>query len=99
MTEVILCFKIFYQHVVDIDFHRISELLGEHLVDEPLVSCSRILQLERHDPIAVCSSIYVECRFLVIIRVHHDLVITREGVHEREELFSSSCFDQAVNMR
>ena len=42
----------FYQHVVHIYLHVLSNLLDEHFVHKPLICYPRILQTERHDLVA-----------------------------------------------
>ena len=37
-----------YQHVIDVNFHRIPNVFSENFVHESLVRCSCVLQPERH---------------------------------------------------
>ena len=75
-------FEGFHKHVINIHLHHLSEVLGEHTVDESFVSCASILKAERHYPIAVGSSVSYECGFFLVVGVHHDLIVPGERVHE-----------------
>uniref|UniRef100_A0A0D3CG99 Uncharacterized protein n=1 Tax=Brassica oleracea var. oleracea TaxID=109376 RepID=A0A0D3CG99_BRAOL len=93
MTEVINGMERLNQHVVDVHFHSDAQLICEHLVYKSLVGCSGVLQTERHDLIAVRSLICDEGCLLAIIRVHHYLIVSREGVHEGQHLVSGRRLD------
>ena len=79
---MILCLEGFDEHVVDINLHRFSELFGEHSVYETLVSCTGVFEAEGHYLIAISSAIGNERSLLAIVKVHHNLIITCEGIHE-----------------
>ena len=76
MLHVISCFEGFDEHVVDINLHRFSELFGEHSVHESLVSCTSVLEAERHYLIAISSAIGNERILLAIVGIHPNLIIT-----------------------
>ena len=57
MVEMVGGHAGFYQHVVNVDFHGVSQAFGEHLVAQTLIGRTRVLEAERYDFIAVRSSI------------------------------------------
>ena len=82
MGYVVVFVKGFYEHVIDVHFHSLSELFGEHSIDKSLVSSTRILETERHYLVAIRSTVGDECGLLAIVGIHHDLIVPGEGVHE-----------------
>ena len=76
------------QHIIDINFHRASQLLRKGLVYQPLVRCSNILQAEGHDFIAIKSAIGNEGIVLLVLRERGDLIVPRIRVHEVEEFMA-----------
>ena len=76
-------FEGFDEHVIDVHLHCLSELFGEHTVDESLISCTNIFKTERHHhPIAVGPAVGYECGVFLVVVVHHDLIVPGERVHE-----------------
>ena len=55
----------FNQHVVDVNFHRFPELVGEHSVHQSLVGSSNIFQTKRHYFIAVSALVGNESHFFL----------------------------------
>lgn len=92
MDFVVLFFERFNEHIININLHNFSELVGKHTVDELLIGCTCILQTERYYFVAIRAAICDECSFL-IVGIHHDLIVTRKGIHERHGLVSSRRFD------
>ena len=95
---MILHFDGFHEHVINIHRHCFSELFEEHTVDESLISGASTLKTEQHYLVAVSVAVSNKCSFLLIIRVHHDLIIPEECVHEGHEFVPSCCFDQAIDV-
>ena len=93
MAEVVGDTQRLNEHVIDVYFHGVAELICEHSIHEPLLSRSRVHQAEWHDFVTVGSPICDKCCFLAIVRMHHDLVVSGECVHEREHLVSDCGFD------
>ena len=52
MIKVLLCGERLDEHVVDVHFHGLAEIFGEHLVNEPLVRGTSVLEPEGHDFVA-----------------------------------------------
>ena len=75
-------FEGFDEHVIIVHLHCLSELFGEHTVDESFISCAGILKTERHHPIAVGSAVGYERGFFLVVGVHHDLIVPGERFHE-----------------
>lgn len=70
-----------HQHIIDIDFHVMTNPVFEDLFDKMLVIDSRILQAEGHDYAVVHLSVGDEGCLLFIFQHHPDFTIPR-GVHE-----------------
>ena len=87
------------KHIVNINLHVLSNLFSEHLVHQPLVGSSYVLQLEWHDSITIKSLTGDECNLLLVLFWHLDLVVSWEYVHERLELMSCCWVDKLVNSR
>lgn len=51
--HMILNWLVPYDHVIYINFHTPSNLMRKNLIHQTLISSSRILQTERHYPIAI----------------------------------------------
>ena len=75
----------FYQHVIYVHLHGHSYLLLEHPVHQPLIGSSCVLEPKRHHTITIGSLLYDERDLFLVIWVHADLVVAREGVHKIEE--------------
>ena len=52
MIKVLLYRERLDEHVVDVHFHGLAEMVGEHLVNEPLVRGTSVLEPEGHDFVA-----------------------------------------------
>ena len=90
MSYVKLCSGRFDQHVIYVYFHCCAYLLLEHPVHEPLIGGSCVLESEWHDAITVGSLRCDERGLFLVARVHTDMVVAGEGVHETEE-FMARC--------
>jgi disulfide bond formation protein DsbB len=75
IVKVIYFVLHFYQHVINVYFYISPDLVVEHLVHQPLVSCPYVLQSEWHDFITKKPFAGDEGSLLLIIFVHHDLVV------------------------
>lgn len=75
-----------HQHVVYVHFDISLSLVFEHLIDEPLVGCPRILQTERHHSVVVKPPISDESCYFLVKLVHLYLIVSRECIHEAEGL-------------
>ena len=76
MSDVILLVKGFYEHVIDVNFHGLSELFGEHTIHESLIGGSCVFEPKRHYFVAVCAAICDECSLFAVVRIHHDLIVS-----------------------
>lgn len=65
----------FYQHVININFYIMANLVAKNFVDEVLVSGFRVLQTKRHDLITVQPLVCNELYLLLVLKHHPDLVI------------------------
>ena len=87
----------FYQHIVYIYFHVPSYLSLEHFVHKPLVRCPCILQTEGHNFVVIQASIGDKRGLFLIFRVHEDLVVIGECIHEAEQFVTGCKVDQGIN--
>ena len=72
---MLFSYTAFDEHVVHIDFHVPPYLIGKDFVDHLLKSGPSILQAKWHDLIAVQSYIGSKGCFLLIVRIHLNLVV------------------------
>ena len=86
---MILFFLALDKHVVHIYLYVPSNLLIEHMVDQPLVHGSCVLQAVGHDPVAIKPLPGDEGDLLFIFFYHLNLVVSGEGVNKGEKLVSS----------
>ena len=89
----------FYQHVIYIYLHRCSDFLLEHLVHQPLVGGSCVLQSEEHHSITLGSLPSDEWGLLLVVGVHTDMIVAREGVYEAEEFMTGRGVHYEVDPR
>ena len=80
----------FYQHVIYVHLYSCAYLLLEHPVHQPLIGGSCILESEWHHMITIGSLRCDERGLFLVVWVHTDLVVAREGVHETEK-FMAGC--------
>lgn len=93
MIKVLIGLEWFDEHVIYVDYHGAAKLVGEHLVDKSLVSCTNILQPKGQDFIAKDAPISGEYSLLLVIRVQEDLIVVWEGIHEIKKLMSDCSVD------
>ena len=75
MIKVLLCRERLNEHVIDVHFHGLAEIFGEHLVKEPLVRGSSVLEPEGHDFVAKDAPLRDEGGLLLVLWVHEYLVV------------------------
>ena len=68
----------------------------ENGIDQPLVGGPSVLQSEWHYLVMVGTSVGDEGCMFSIGRVHQDLVVARERIHEAEHLMTSRGIDQQI---
>ena len=85
VVDVVSHAHAFDHHVINVGLHISTNLVNEDLIDHPLISSSSIFQLEGHYFIAVSPSVSDEGCFLFVFWCHLDLIVTREGIHERHQ--------------
>ena len=72
----------FYDHIIYVHFHGSSYLFFEQIVHHTLVCGTYIFESERHYLIAVEALTGDEASLVLIRRMHHDLIVPRERIHE-----------------
>ena len=78
----------FNQHIIYVYLHSYAYLLLEHPVYQSLVSGSCVLESKRHHPIAIGSLRCDEQGLFLVVWVHTDLVVAREGIHKTEKFIA-----------
>lgn len=68
----------------------------EHFVHHPLICCPYILQIERHNPVAVDSSFSYEGCFLFINWMHKDLMVSIVYIQWTEKLIPRCLIHQFI---
>ena len=66
----------FYQHVIHIDFYILPNLWTKHMINQPLISCPRVLQIEGHHLVTKQTLASNERCLLLIYLVHPYLIVT-----------------------
>ena len=87
----------FYKHIVHVNLHVSADLLFEDFVHQSLIGGTRVLEAERHDPVAVKAAISDKSSLLFIFRCHSNLVIVGERVHKSEKLMARGSVHQLVD--
>src|ERR1044072_2976292 len=64
-----------------------------------LISGACVLQSEWHDLVAESAPLCNESSLLHVFRSHFDLIVTRETIHEGENLVLSGVVNQYINIR
>ena len=75
MIKVLLGRERLDEHVVDVYFHGLAEMVSEHLVNEPLVHGTSVLEPEGHDFVAEDALLHDKGGLFLIFWVHKYLVI------------------------
>ena len=75
MIKALLCKERLDEHVINVHFHGLAEIVGEHLVNEPLVRGTSVLEPEGHDFVAKDAPLHDKGGLLLIFQVHKYLVI------------------------
>jgi len=93
---VIIFGTIFYCNIVYIAFHCFAYMLVENCIHSSLVCCPRVLQSERHNSITIYPQWRPERCMLVIFKVHLNLIVSRESIHERHPFKSTRVFNHNI---
>jgi len=96
---VILLFLALDEHVVHIYLYIPPNLLTEHLVYQPLVCGSCVLQAEWHDPVIIEPLASDKGSLLLIFFCHLNLVILEKVVYKGEKLVPCCRVHKLVNPR
>src|SRR5438270_3807294 len=75
-------------NVVDVALDGLSGELGENLVRGPLIGGTGVLQSKRHDGVAEYSKRCPKGGVPLVIRVHFDLIVPGESIHEGHTLIA-----------
>ena len=75
----------FDHHVINVGLHVSSNLVSKDLIDHPLVGGSGILQSKGHCLITISPPVSDEGYLFFVFGCHPDLIVSREGIHERHE--------------
>ena len=88
-----------HQHVIYIHFYILPNLWTKHVVNQPLICCTCVLQTERHHLIIEQGLTGDKGCFLLICLVHPYLIVSRESIHKSKQLVTRSGIYQLVDVR
>ena len=91
VTKIVILIAAFDSDVVDITFYRLSEMITKNYTHRSLISCSRVLQSERHHGIAIYPQRCSEWSMLLVVRIHLNLVVSWKAVHKRHPFEPRMC--------
>ena len=74
-------------------------MVDEHLVDEPLVGSTSVLEPEGFDFVTKNAPLDDEGNLLLVFWVHEYLVIDREGIHEAKKLMTNNGVKYHIDVR
>lgn len=89
----------FNHHVINVDLHRVPDLIFEHLGCHSLVHGSCILHPKRHHNLLIISPRRYEGGLLLILECQGDQIISLESVQETHSRVSVHCVHQLINFR
>ena len=84
-------------YIIYIYFHSFSNLLGKNQIHESLVGGSSIFQTKQHYFIIVGCIFCYKCHFLLVHRMHLNLVVARIHIHKSKESCLRGSINQFVN--
>ena len=97
--DVVGSVEAFDYHIINIGLHISPKLPFEDPVDQPLESGTGILQAEGHHLVTIQTFVGDKGRLLLILRIHSNLVVAGESIHETQQLVAGSSVDQLINLR
>ena len=84
MKDMLLSSFAFNHDIVNIHLYRVAYQRFEDFSHQSLISGASIFESEWHDFIAIEAVWRYECCFFFVIQGHGDLMISGEGIQERE---------------
>jgi len=78
---------------------RLTDLWGENLVHQPLVSGANILEAKGHDLITVAGELDHKGSLVLVSRVHTNLVVPRERIQEAQQSTTRGIVHQGIYTR
>ena len=88
-----------HQHIIYIDFYILPNLWTKHMVNQSLISCPLVFQIEGHHLVAKQALIGNERCLLLVCLVHPYLIVSRESVHKAKQLVTHSGIYQLIDVR
>src|ERR1051325_5193912 len=85
-------------HVVDVDLYLVMNHVMKQSHHGTLICGANVLQPERHDLVAECAPLCNENSLFHVFKSHFDLIVTKETIHEGENLVLSGVVNQYINM-
>ena len=89
----------FNHDIINIYLYRVAYQRFEDLCHQFLISGTNVFESERHDSIAIKVVWRYECCFFLVSRGHGDLMISGEGIQEREHPLSGSGIHNLIYLR
>ena len=87
-----------HYHVVHIYLDISMPHVMEQSCSSSMISGSCILQPKWHSPLVVSTLLSNERSILYILWSHHNLIIPRKSIHERQHQMSCSAVNQHINV-
>ena len=90
MKNMLLSGFAFNHDIIDIYLYCVAYQRFEDICHQSLISGASIFESEQHDFVAIEAVWRYECCLFLVIRGHGNLVISGEGIQEREHPFPGS---------
>ena len=90
MKNMLLSGFAFNHDIINIYLYCVAYQRFEDLCHQSLISGASVFESEWHDLVAIEAVWRYECCFFLVSRGHGDLVISGEGIQEREHPLPSS---------
>lgn len=90
--------KALHEHIINVDFYIVPNLLFKYFVHQLLAGHPCILQAKRNYHLTKQTTISNKCHLLLIFWHHMDLIESREDIHKWEKLVAHSSIHQLINM-
>ena len=87
-----------HQHVIYVDFYILPNLWMKHVVNQPLICCPYVLQIEGHHLITEQALTGDKGCLLLVCLVHPYLIVSRKSIHKVKQLVTHSGIYQLVNV-
>jgi len=88
----------FDNHVIDVYFDTLSHQMTENYIHQPLVGCSGVLEVKRHNSLKIIGVVCDEGGLVHVGCDHGDLIVTGICIQEIEYFISHRTVNKSVNI-